>query len=92
MSTDDRRARVLSLTPRGRELRLKIGTGFRSAHAKIMGPLSADEQKQFIELLVRLVEGNEAYARPGNGRRKPARRPLAAKMKGDGDGERSVVA
>jgi len=56
-----------------------------------MGPLSADEQKQFIELLVRLVEGNEAYARPGNGRRKPARRP-PAKMKGDGDGERSVVA
>jgi DNA-binding MarR family transcriptional regulator len=92
VSMDDRRSRVLSLTPRGGEVRRKIGTGFKAAHAKIMAPLSPDEQKQFIEHLVRLVEGNEAYARPGNGRRKPARRPLAAKTKGDGDGERRVVA
>ena len=88
---EDRRARVLSLTPRGREVRLKIGVGFRAAHERIMAPLSPDERTQFIELLVRLVEANEAYARPGNGRRKPLRRRQANEVKGD-DNERSVVA
>jgi DNA-binding MarR family transcriptional regulator len=92
VSLDDRRSKVLSLTPRGLETRLKIGEGFKAAHAKIMAPLSPDEQKQFVELLVRLVEGNEAYARPGNGRRKPARRSPPQKPKGEQDGERRVVA
>ncbi len=92
VSLNDRRSKVLSLTPRGLEIRLKIGAGFKAAHAKIMAPLSADEQTQFIELLVRLVEGNEAYARPGNGRRKPVRRAQAKSMKGEHDGERRVVA
>jgi MarR family transcriptional regulator, temperature-dependent positive regulator of motility len=91
MSLDDRRSKVLSLTPRGMEIRLKIGAGFKAAHAKIMAPLSPDEQTHFVELLVRLVEGNEAYARPGNGRRKPARRPSVQKPKGEQDGERGVV-
>ena len=92
VSLDDRRSKVLSLTPRGLEIRLKIGAGFKAAHAKIMAPLSADEQKQFVELLVRLVEGNEAYARPGNGRRKPARRPPPKNPKGEQDGKRGVFA
>jgi DNA-binding MarR family transcriptional regulator len=92
VSLDDRRSKILSLTPRGMEIRLKIGAGFKAAHAKIMAPLSSDEQKQFIELLVRLVEGNEAYARPGNGRRKPARRPSPKNPKGEQDGERGALA
>ncbi len=83
VNSEDRRARVLSLTPRGREVRVKIGVGFRAAHDKIMAPLSSIEQRQFIELLVRLVEGNEAYARPGNGRRKPVRKSQAEQRKGD---------
>ena len=91
VNVEDRRARVLSLTPRGREVRLKIGVGCRAAHERIMAPLSPDERTQFIELLVRLVEANEAYARPGNGRRKPLRRRQANEVKGD-DNERSVVA
>jgi len=92
VNTADRRARVLSLTPRGREVRLKIGVGFKAAHERIMAPLSPDEQTQFIELLVRLVEANEAYARPGNGRRKPVRRRQADAIKGEDNGKRSVVA
>lgn len=92
VGVDDRRARILSLTPRGRELRVKISMAFKSAHARLMAPLSPDEQAQFIELLVRLVEGNEAYARPGNGRRKPVRRPRAMKNKGEDNDRRSVVA
>jgi len=92
VNVEDRRARILSLTARGREVRLKIGVGFKAAHERIMAPLSSDERAQFIELLVRLVEANEAYARPGNGRRKPVRRRQASEVKGEDNGQRSVVA
>jgi MarR family transcriptional regulator, temperature-dependent positive regulator of motility len=92
VNAEDRRARALSLTPRGREVRLKIGVGFRAAHERLMAPLSRDEQTQFIELLVRLVEANEAYARPGNGRRKPVRRREAKESKGNDNGKGGVVA
>jgi MarR family transcriptional regulator, temperature-dependent positive regulator of motility len=85
VSSDDRRSRILSLTTRGQEVRVKIGVGFRAAHEKIMAPLSPSEQRHFVELLVRLVEGNEAYARPGNGRRKPQRKSQAEQGKGDND-------
>lgn len=92
VNVEDRRARVLSLTPRGRKIRFKIGMGFKAAHERIMAPLSADEQTQFIKLLVRLVEANESYARPGNGRRKPVRRRQSDEVKGEDDAKRSVVA
>jgi MarR family transcriptional regulator, temperature-dependent positive regulator of motility len=67
----DRRARVLRLTSRGSNLRRRLIPAAQAAHERIMAPLSAAERKMFINLLVRLVEGNEAYARPGNGRRRP---------------------
>lgn len=88
---EDRRARILSLTSRGRELRVKIGVGFKAAHARLMAPLSPDEQAQFIELLARLIEGNETYARPGNGRRKPVRRPEAEKIKRENNNDTGGV-
>jgi hypothetical protein len=31
-----------------------------------------------LELLVRVLEGNKAYARPGNGRRRPPKRSHSA--------------
>jgi len=68
----DRRARVLRLTSRGTNLRRRLIPGARAAHDRIMAPLSAAERKLFIDFLVRLVEANEAYARPGNGRRRPS--------------------
>lgn len=92
VSRQDRRARILGLTSRGREVRRKIGLGFKAAHEKIMAPLSPDERVQFIELLVRLVEGNEAYARPGNGRRKPAQRHLGDEIKEKNNDNGSVGA
>ena len=39
-----------------------------------MSALSPAQQKQFLEMLVVLIESNESYARPGNGRRKPQRK------------------
>jgi MarR family transcriptional regulator, temperature-dependent positive regulator of motility len=70
----DRRARVLVLTEAGARLRAEIIPKFRAAHARLMSALSPAQQKQFLEMLVVLIESNESYARPGNGRRKPQRK------------------
>jgi MarR family transcriptional regulator, temperature-dependent positive regulator of motility len=67
----DRRARVLRLTARGVKLRQRLIPAARAAHDRIMAPLSPAERGLFIEFLVRIVEANESYARPGNGRRRP---------------------
>jgi DNA-binding MarR family transcriptional regulator len=71
---DDRRARRLTLTARGLRLRQRLRPKIAVAHARIMAPLSARERKTLIELLGRVVDANEAYARPGNGRRPPRRK------------------
>jgi hypothetical protein len=44
------------------------------AFGGLMSALSPAQQKQFLEMLVVLIESNESYARPGNGRRKPQRK------------------
>ena len=78
---DDRRARVLSLTHAGLELRLRLRPALADAHARILAPLNQKEQATLIALLTRVVEGNEAYAKPGNGRRRPRRRTVALDKK-----------
>ena len=70
----DRRTRVLVLTKTGDRLRAEIIPKFRAAHARLMSAFSPAQQKQFLDMLVALIESNEAYARPGNGRRKPQRK------------------
>ena len=65
----DRRARELTITPEGRKLRrgsLKV----RQANDRILTSLRADEKELFLDMLVRVVEGNRIHARPGGGRRK----------------------
>jgi DNA-binding MarR family transcriptional regulator len=71
----DRRARVLQLTTAGVQLRGRLRPDLLAAQNRIMSVLSDDEQVTLIALLARLVERNDAYARPGNGRRKPGGRP-----------------
>ena len=75
VSDQDRRVRLLSLTRRGVKLRERLHPVGRAAEARILAPLSESEQSTLIELLVRLVSANEAYARPGGGRRKPSSSP-----------------
>jgi DNA-binding MarR family transcriptional regulator len=72
----DRRARVLRLTPAGTRLRRRLRPALLAAQECILAPLSRDERVSLIDLLARVVEGNENYARPGNGRRKPKPRTL----------------
>src|SRR6185295_2407956 len=78
---DDRRARVLSLTHAGLELRMRLRPALAKAHARILAPLNQKEQATLITLLMRVVEGNEAYAKPGNGRRRPRPRGAALDKK-----------
>jgi MarR family transcriptional regulator, temperature-dependent positive regulator of motility len=76
VSLTDRRARVLRLKPAGTRLRRRLRPALLAAQERILAPLSRDERVSLIDLLARVVEGNENYARPGNGRRKPKPRTL----------------
>jgi len=67
---EDRRARQVYLTKKGERLWLQCQPAVVAANQRILAPLNAPEKKLFIEMLVRLVEGNRAHARPGAGRRK----------------------
>ena len=67
----DRRARVVRLTPHGHTLRQELRPAARAAQERILAPLDPAERPLFVDMLTRLVEAHEAYARPGNGRRRP---------------------
>lgn len=74
MDLRDRRVRLLGVTAQGRALRARLRPAALQAQERIMSVLSRKEQAVFLDLLTRIVESNQAYARPGNGRRKPRRR------------------
>jgi DNA-binding MarR family transcriptional regulator len=69
----DRRARTLRLTARGQALRDRLRADARASQERILAPLAQKERTLFLEMLTRLVEAHEAYARPGNGRRRAPR-------------------
>ena len=74
---EDRRARILRLTSAGIDLRRRLRLPLLAAQYKIMATLSPDEQSTLVDLLARIVDNNDVYARPGNGRRKPRRKATA---------------
>ena len=41
--------------------------------ARLLAVLTPTEREIFLELLARVIEANENYARPGAGRRKPTK-------------------
>ena len=69
----DRRARLLSPTTVGTQLRARLRPDLLAAQDRVLSVLSPEDQETLLQLLARVVEGNDAYARPGNGRRKPKR-------------------
>ena len=69
----DRRVWMLRCTPRGKKLRERLVDGARATQDMLLATLSKAEQKQFIDLLERVVAANEAYVRPGAGRKRPKR-------------------
>ena len=76
VNPEDRRARTLRLTARGQALRDRLRVDGRASQDRILAPLAQKERTLFLAMLTRLVEAHEAYARPGNGRRRaPHTRP-----------------
>lgn len=72
----DRRARVLRLTARGQAVHDELRPKGRAQQERLLAPLTPEERPLFLDMLVRLIEAHEAYARPGQGRRRLAR-PVA---------------
>jgi DNA-binding MarR family transcriptional regulator len=70
----DRRARMLRLTPVGKALHDRVRPKSQAAQDHILDVLTAAERRAFVEMLDRVIEANEAYARPGAGRRRPVRK------------------
>ena len=70
VSPQDRRARALRLSARGQALHDRLRAAARASQERILAPLAPKERTLFLDMLTRLVEVHEAYARPGNGRRR----------------------
>lgn len=68
----DRRARELYLTPKGRALWRRLRPRTSAANERVLAPLAPAQRQLFIDLLIRLIEGNRQHARPGAGRRRKA--------------------
>jgi DNA-binding MarR family transcriptional regulator len=66
----DRRARQLYLTAKGEKLFARLRPANLAANARILEPLAPRERELLLDLLIRVIEANGAYARPGAGRRK----------------------
>jgi DNA-binding MarR family transcriptional regulator len=67
---NDRRARELYLTPKGRALWRRLRPKTSAANERVLAPLAPAQRELFLDLLIRLIEGNRAHSRPGAGRRK----------------------
>jgi DNA-binding MarR family transcriptional regulator len=74
LDPDDRRARRLHVTKRGTDLRRRLRPALLTAQERLLSPLSKAERAALLDMLVRVIEANDSYARPGNGRRKPRRK------------------
>lgn len=82
----DRRVRLLVPTLLGTSLRQRVRPVLLEAQARILAPLEPAEQATLLELLARVVEGNDGYARPGSGRRNSKRKEGYMCPGGDGQG------
>jgi DNA-binding MarR family transcriptional regulator len=66
----DRRARQLYLTPRGKALWRRLRPKTTAANQRVLAPLLPEQRELFLDLLVRIIEGNPVQPRPGVGRRR----------------------
>lgn len=60
---EDRRVRRLALTPEGRALLAQVVPAMHRAQARILAPLGAPEQAQFMAMLRTLVQANNGLSR-----------------------------
>lgn len=76
---NDRRSRALSLTSAGTKMFRDLHLQMRAAHDRILASLSTAERITFLKLLKRIVDANQEFARPGNGRRRLRRKGSKSK-------------
>ena len=78
----DRRARELYLTPKGKALWRRLRVKAANANDRVLEPLAPHERELLLDLLIRVIEGNWAHARPGGGRRKRGSQQSSTSKKG----------
>jgi len=59
----DRRARLASLTPKGRTLMTSLFPAMQRSQDRLLAPLTQKERDLFMATLVRLIEANKEYGR-----------------------------
>jgi DNA-binding MarR family transcriptional regulator len=59
----DRRAKLASLTHKGRQLTSRMFASMQRAQDRLLAPLSQKERDGFMTTLIRLIEANNAYGR-----------------------------
>ena len=71
INAEDRRARLLWLTPRGEKLHARLYPRAGADQLRILdAALEPAEREMLLDLLVRVIQSNRQLARPGAGRRK----------------------
>lgn len=66
----DRRERLVRMTAAGVRLHERLRRVAPARQQRMLGSLTIAERKLLLDFLVRVIKDNEAYARPGAGRRK----------------------
>ena len=64
----DQRARRLYLTAQGEQLYRRLRSNNLAANARILAPLQPRERELLLDMLMRVIQGNAAHARPAPGR------------------------
>jgi len=72
VNADDRRARLLRVSPAGEALFERLEPATLTVGPRILAPLEPAERETLLDLLTRVIDGNEGYVRPGAARRKPS--------------------
>ena len=62
-SKEDKRAKLLRVTPQGAALLKKLEPAVRRADARIIAPIPVKHRKQLLELLQQLVDLNNKFSR-----------------------------
>ena len=60
---DDRRVRLLTITPEGEQLLQEVEPGMLRAQERMLEPLAPEQRGVFMDMLHTLVEGNNALSR-----------------------------
>ena len=63
VSPEDRRAKIVEITPAGREVVTAVRPRVAQVQNRILAPLTAKEQDQLVRLLTKVADGNNTLSR-----------------------------